>query len=895
MMKKLQLLLIISVMSQAWLAAQDTIPDLIISEQRMDWGNEAYIELTNMEDTAIDLSQFMFASPWSPPNNKFYFAPNTMLAPGESYVLCNKWEKPEQDWLELQEIADQFVFPEEANYFDVNPGHDSISVGEYVLQTWVGKYASILYYLRSDVDSMVIDCFNWNRGEDGTDNIKMDQSIAGVDLPVSRHTLIRKSSVTEGNLGDWEISRGVDATDSEWLLAEFPTYDQVIPFYTVGNHGENYPIVASSANDDVVLDMDNGTLTVPWGIYRGDSIIRELNLGDGMAWTLYEKAVFEDSVHNVLQTGDTLQLKSFGTTMQTKDLSIIVSPPASNMNLAFPVRSVGPLDADDPTSIQVIKGTRYYVTDGIPTIDTIGDVPFATRADTMFAYIEWASNASAEIVWKDESERVDLLNGDILEVTAEDGSKKQYYIDVLEYNMNDNVNVSAITWPDITMQHMLFDLNWITDTIPGFEPNRANYEVLLKFGTRNVPVFKAYSEDLNAKISYSPAISLSGGVNERTTVITVTSESDTLTKDYFITFNIEERAEDKQEFHADPFFAEFHQRSYVQLEALEICNPGNMDLDLSNYLISRTNSADAITSVTQTLEYLKRYQLYVPGYRFTDDTTAYENEDYKRLVKFDGDVDPIVEPGGVFTIAVGQSTRWVEKGQPSPDWNITFDIEIPNAWGLMFEKGSAILERNTSTVMYLWRIDNDSIQQGLKPIGDLNDLTLIDVLGHNDGTNLFYVAGYDGGNTGGGVSIIRKPSIWKGNDSYLLSGGTTAEESEWIVRPPADKTTALLTMGSQPLDPVTQYMSTVSSLVYIVDKGYQGDLGITGIGNGETVQQFFDNLIQPDTAQDLSVKTSTDGAILELTAPVSQGDTLVVVSADGNNITKYVLDVTPLD
>ncbi|MCK4919521.1 MAG: T9SS type A sorting domain-containing protein, partial [Bacteroidales bacterium] len=49
------------------------------------------------------------------------------------------------------------------------------------------------------------------------------------------------------------------------------------------------------------------------------------------------------------------------------------------------------------------------------------------------------------------------------------------------------------------------------------------------------------------------------------------------------------------------------------------------------------------------------------------------------------------------------------------------------------------------------------------------------------------------------------------------------------------------------------------------------------------------------TAQDLSVKTSTDGAILELTAPVSQGDTLVVVSADGNNITKYVLDVTPLD
>ena len=150
--------------------------------------------------------------------------------------------------------------------------------------------------------------------------------------------------------------------------------------------------------------------------------------------------LYEVITHNILQTGDVLQLKSFGNTMQTKDLAITVSAPASDMNKAFPVRSTGLYDNLDPTSIIVIKGTRYYVTDNMPTIDTIGNVPFATRVDTLFKYIEWASNASAEIIWKDGSERVDLMNGDILEVTAENGSKKQYYIDVLDYVMSDDVN-----------------------------------------------------------------------------------------------------------------------------------------------------------------------------------------------------------------------------------------------------------------------------------------------------------------------------------------------------------------------------------------------------------------------------------------------------------------------
>jgi hypothetical protein len=175
-------------------------------------------------------------------------------------------------------------------------------------------------------------------------------------------------------------------------------------------------------------------------------------------------------------------------------------------------------------------------------------------------------------------------------------------------------------------------------------------------------------------------------------------------------------------------------------------------------------------------------------------------------------------------------------------------------------------------------------------------VTLIDAFGLPDGGAFSDVAGFTGG-TGGGLSAIRKSSIYEPNDSYILSGGTTPEDSEWIIR---DRNVygweaVIATLGNQVFDPITAYLSTVSSLLYGVDDGYQGNLGITGIGDGETVQQFYDNLIIADTAMDISVKSSTDGAIRDLADPVAQGDTLIVISADGKTTTKYELDLTPLN
>ncbi len=60
-----------------------------------------------------------------------------------------------------------------------------------------------------------------------------------------------------------------------------------------------------------------------------------------------------------------------------------------------------------------MMGSRYYVTKDEPVIDTIGNVPYDTRTDTLLAYLLKAPKASWEFVWVDDVERVDLKNGDI--------------------------------------------------------------------------------------------------------------------------------------------------------------------------------------------------------------------------------------------------------------------------------------------------------------------------------------------------------------------------------------------------------------------------------------------------------------------------------------------------
>jgi hypothetical protein len=79
--------------------------------------------------------------------------------------------------------------------------------------------------------------------------------------------------------------------------------------------------------------------------------------------------------------------------------------------------------------------------------------------------------------------------------------------------------------------------------------------------------------------------------------------------------------------------------------------------------------------------------------------------------------------------------------------------------------------------------------------------------------------------------------------------------------------------------------------VYKVTEGYQLE-NIKGLVTGVTVSSFLNNLIKKNDNQILVVKSTADGSELGMDAVITLNDTLQVTSADENNVTKYVLEVS---
>lgn len=90
----------------------------------------------------------------------------------------------------------------------------------------------------------------------------------------------------------------------------------------------------------------------------------------------------------------------------------------------------------------------------------------------------------------------------------------------------------------------------------------------------------------------------------------------------------------------------------------------------------------------------------------------------------------------------------------------------------------------------------------------------------------------------------------------------------------------------------THYMSTVSSTSYKVSEGFSLNEEIRGIVQGTSVSNLIEDLIKADADQNLIVKSASTGLVLGAEAKLSLNDTLVVTSADGSNVSKYVLNVT---
>jgi len=938
-MKKLRLFLLAFFSLGLLLGAngqQDTIKNLIISEHRAGLPFNCYIELTNLGTETVDLSKITLANvvnkilrvdetgQWrinSAPGSAYQTRLSGTIAPSASWVIMNVSDRlaPNGLWpdhrLDLLAIADTIIHS--VNSFGVSDtivpewemwGFDSLSVSNNLFWNW-GNMPYVLFNHLENGDSIMIDQVKLDLNESGS-AINAYSDVAGIPNASRDNTLVRKANITTGNLV-WADQKGTSAENSEWLLLPTQPQNSRISFTTVKTHGDFHVDVSSSVVD---VDKPNAKMTVPWGIYKRDSILPLLELGPGQAWEYVLNSSIIDSTHSIIQDGDMLRIYAAGNVIDEVDFELTVAEAAADEARVYPMlyKATGGTYWTNPYTQQYEWNENdrwiqpYYVTVGEPVIDTIGNVAYATRVDTLFKYLEKAPLANWEIVWKDGVVRADLQNGDKLMVTAENGTTtKEYYIDVLDYAFSDNVDLTAITWPDKSE----FLEDWNNDTIPQFSRRKYIYTVMVPYGSKNVPALVAHPAYINSKLSVKRAVSLTGSLEERSTVFTVTSESDTLSQNYTVVFELEKDPSKVQVYKGTPFISELANYQRSAMSYIEIVNPGNVELDMSEYLILRSHATNVGGALAEAVfnpatvtdaSFKNRYRSYVPGYKFHEDTLSWLIE--PGILALDGDVNPMVKPGDVFVLAA----TWANREQFLTDY---LRSVIRKGWHAIIGNTDELGVVPTQTppaysqrdALWLFHIDNDSVLEGKKPVGDPADYTVVDVIGDPVSDNKWSVAGRPFNNAQR-ARMRAKSYVYTGARTLIESAerfGTNADNSDWIVEEYAkelvgqDNIPDLI--GSHAMDPVTVYLSTVTSSVYLVSDGYGNGQSIRGDLTSTTVESFFGNVAKADTGQTLNIHSGVDGSIKDPASAVVGNDTLVVVSADGLNTSRYALTDLPLD
>lgn len=950
-----KLLLVLLLFCSGILTGQDTIKTLIITEARMDRGDHTFCEITNMGTEAVNLSNFEFGvvRPWADPwdregDDRWMMLPDYELAAGESYVIAAVGDyQPEQYAIdkalfgysprwneyvtkpEMWEIADLQIHQAES---PINDPTDSVTVPHAYVMTdiWNGRECWYIRHFFTNVDdgvsqdSATIDQVGGVFDLEGRNDAAGMYDVAGVEGATGNSILVRKFTVKEGNL-DFANARGTDLAESEWIplpLLIGNWEPEAAIFWTLGNHGDYHlaDLTSSTAN----INYTDSIITVPWGTRNLDSMITEFDRMGGIAWhydfhgpanrdsaTLANlsdedwQIMHEDSAYVSCRDGDIFTLYACGNTLELIKLTVEVEDPLVSDNLVIPKYAHS--DIGDYEG----AGVPYEVSEGL-AMDTISEVPFATRTDTLLKYLEKPPLASWEFVFVGDVKTPDVKEGDILRVTAEDGvSIKDYYIKVQRYRKSLNARLGAITWPD--MPAYLYNLyGWKGDTIPNFTGGAYNYKLQLPFDMQRVPALVGIPEDENAVVEVERAVHLDGGVQHRTVEFNVTAEDDTSTLSYNVVLQKEADPDVPiQPWYGDPFISEVVFWEAWSNGYVELVNPGNQPLDMSNYMFyggSAHTPAEAITGGADATgdAWLFRFNKYIPGYKWAADSATWKTEPY--IAQKDLAVTSTVQPGdvfvmgGIFTSGTAEGVYGSPEAWPSYaacDVVFNYPDTLYETWNEAIHADGIGCRHWTGADYYLFKILNDSIKAGTKPATDPDDFELLDVFGHGDGSSWTL-----GGKTIDMItSCRRKPEVYDGALAFgeSFAGATPEDDScEWIMEDRAFYD-ALNTawpldilyvsdnnLGHHFMSDVTAFKSTVASLYYKVSGGFTMDESITGVLTGTTADEFLANILKVDPGQ---VLTLMGDGVLTGDDVVADGDSLIVVSANEANTSQYKLTV----
>ena len=955
-------LLSLLVMICGILNAQEPYRNLVITEASLGSGPMAYVELTNKGQATINLSEFELGKvtplttrkgyvPGDPcpsienwfnvPENERMMLPDMELAPGESWVMANV-----SDWRLAMEKIDPFLYRQRysqadmyelADYhmhypeppgtppardsadlkyrvLDVAGGGDVIYVRHHYINSSGQKISAVIDQAGGVFDD--IDCTNRDRA----------YTVAGISDATKTHLLLRKADVTIGNI-DFNQGRGVDMEDSEWMTMLRYGPRHPVQWHT-GIHGAfvlDQNTLKPRAGSGVTVDWDNSVINVPWGVQRDDSLVFLFEITSGMGWE-YRYVTDEnsrwnqqgDSAYLSARTGDTLRVYVAGNTLQWEDFHIEIAAPASGDNIVVPMKALSFQTGWFGKESAYIDNAYFRTTggNGVDTIKHAYNIPgidFATRVDTLYKYLEKAPQANWEIVWVDGQERADLKHGDLLRVTAENGAAKDYFIRVGGYRPAKNAYLGAIRWPDIPDMYRGM-MGWKGDTIPGFSPGLYSYTLKIPADVDGFPAIVARPQDPNASVNVTRASGLDGTPEKRTVTFTVTAEDGSTERVYTVTLEKEKMPHHIQPYLAEPIISEFIFWEQWNNGFVEIANTGTLPLDLSNYLFANRNSEGPESIFQEDLAHHNRYQLYIPGYKWTASPGDWDFQPL--MAEPDVYINPILAPGDVFTMGEIRTWKfardyenlygatWWVPGAIDIDFGYSGE-EIPgNPWGERIVNpadnkwGESVARQWSSADFYIFRILNDSVRLGLKPANDPADFEVIEIFGTGDET-LYNPAHHQSGSAPMITSFVRKPQYVVPRPEPKGSFGKTMDETEWSytdepywitqnVGWPQQILNVALDLGRHTFIPPTHYKSTITSGKYLVSPGYM-DEDIRGVVTGTTADQFLGNIDKMDPGQSLWVISGGD--TLQGNDVIRDGDILRVASADEKNITDYALTV----
>ena len=178
---------------------------ILFSEYSEGSSYNKYLEIYNYSNETVLLSQFVLTSCTNGclNGNNFFineFPDGASIEPGEVYVVASTQ-------------ADQLILNEADFTFQYCCGN-----GDDVYALMLSGLTGDFFDAENALD-IIGDDTTWQEG--------VGWDIAGVSEATKNHTIVRKSTVSEHNAGNWSLSAGTNIDDSEWIVLEIDDWSNL--------------------------------------------------------------------------------------------------------------------------------------------------------------------------------------------------------------------------------------------------------------------------------------------------------------------------------------------------------------------------------------------------------------------------------------------------------------------------------------------------------------------------------------------------------------------------------------------------------------------------------------------------------------------------------------------